>query len=360
MKKITALLLAVLMMSMLFSSCQKESPASTGSPKSITIPAVTVDLQSPENRVQVSSDEPSTVYDAAGNALTKDQWLLNSKFAKSYIRQLGVGSYTFRYESASSTGTISLTITDSQAPAYLFTDKLPETVRFFSSLTLPELVKDQDSYQDDCMVSYALKKGEETVELSDGFVTPNLTEGTYTWTAVATKAGEPYEFTQSFYVQSFAEYLTSMENELIKDNQKGEFLKIQDGIYTADASSNTLDYYFSVNHEVLELAVEAGMETFTFTVTVEEPLIYESTGSIWISNNWNGFVFGLMGTGPETIGTLPLSPSNLNYGKVYSENGKYIYQGTVYLSMDVFTIAQPLTLQFNYAKCIADITVEFQ
>ncbi len=360
MKKFTALVLALLLVLAALSGCQQGSGGKSAHLKTITIPAITVDLQAPENRVEVPSDEPSRVYDAEGNALTDAQWLLNSKFAKDYIRQLGEGSYTFQYEGTTSQGTISLTVTDSQKPDYLFTAELPETVQFFSTLTLPELVKNQDSYQDDCSVSYALKRGEQTIELEDGFVTPNLKEGTYTWTASAMKDGEPWEFTQSFYVQSFAEYLASMENELLKDNQTGEYLKIQDGIYTADASANTLDYYYSINHKVLELAVQAGMKTVTFTIVLDEPLIYESTGSIWISNNWSGFVFGLMGTGPETIGSLPLSASNLNYGKIYSEGGRYIYQGTVYLSLDVFTIAQPLTMQFNLAKCIADVTVEFQ
>lgn len=361
-KKFSALVLALLMAAALLTGCQQGTTQQDQpqNKKTIVIPAITVDLQAPENRVEVPADEASTVYDAQGNVLTKNQWLLNSKFAKSYIQSLGTGTYQFRYESATATGTINLTITDSQAPDYLFTGELPETVVFLSSLTLPELVKNQDSYQSDCTVSYALKKGEETVALEEDFVTPALTAGSYTWTANVMKDGTSYEFTQSFYVQSITEYLSSMQDELLLDKQSGKYIPAQDGVYSLDIRNNTLDYFYTVNPQVLSAAMTAGLETAVFTVTVDAPLIYGDTGSLWISNGWNGYVFGMTGANPYTDNRLDKSFPNRFISALEIVDGKYVYKGTVHLDPVTFTEVQALTLQFNFARCVADVTVEFK
>ncbi len=361
-KRILTQILTVFLLTALLAGCQ-QAPLQQTQPQekqSITIPAVTVDLQAPENQVQVGETEASTVYDAAGNALTDTQWLLNSKFAKSYIKSLGVGNYTFTYESATATGVIHLTITDNQPPKYVFTEEIPGTVNFLSSVTLPELVKEQGSYQDDYAVSYELKRGEEAVELTDGFVTSGLTEGTYTWTASALKDGVPYEFTQSFYVQSFAEYLETIEGSLLLDEQSGRYIAPQEKVYAVDTQSNNSDYFYTVNPEVLAVAMTAGVETVTITVTTDEPLVYGASGSIWISNSWNGYVFGVEGKTARTTDRSAVSEPTRYIGTVAVQDGKYIYQGTVFLDPDIFTESQPLSLQFNFAQCLADVKLEFQ
>ncbi len=362
MRRITALVLVTLLSVSMLAGCQQKNTPQGQSPnkKSITIPSVTVDLQSPENCVDVPADEPSVVYDADGNQLTDGQWLLNSKFAKSYIRQLGAGSYTFRYESDTAIGSIELTITDSQAPDYLFYGDIPETVNYLSSLTLPQLVKNQDSYQDDYPVTYTLKKGEEPMVLINGFETPSLTEGNYTWTASVIKDDKTYDFTKSFYVQSIHEYLSAKENEFLMNNQTGEYVLAQNGSYTLDTTANVGDYYYSVSQEVLDVAQTGGMKAVTFAITVDKPLMGGAEGSIWISNNWNGYVFGVQGSTPALDDRSDPSWPNRFIVSVATENGQYIYKCTVFLDRITFTEAQPLTLQFNFAKCLADVTVEFQ
>ncbi len=339
--------------------CQGDTGSQQGKLETVTIPAVTVDLQAPENRVEVPQAAPSRVYDAAGNELTEKQWLLGSKFSKDYIRSLGIGEYSFRYESATQTGTINLTVTDSQAPSYVFTGEVPQTVTYLASLTLPELVKDQDSYQDSCQVSYALTRGEETVAVED-FVTPALTDGSYTWTASVTKDGKPYDFTQSFKVQTFEEYLGSMENELLLDVQKDAYVPASNGQYTVDTMANTVDYFYSVNPEVLATAMTAGKTKATITIVLDGYLAYGDNGSMWISNNWNGYVFAVEGAAPFTTDRSAKSWPTRFLNSMKIVDGKYIYTGTAFLDPGVFTEAQPLTLQFNYAKCIADVSISFE
>ena len=123
-----ALLLASITISLWGCGGEKCDRQQGQSKQTINIPQVTVDLQNPENKVEVPAEEPSKVFDRFGNPLTDSQWLLNSKFAKSYIQSLGAGSYTFTYESAAATGTVPLTVTDEQKPDYVFTSEIPETV----------------------------------------------------------------------------------------------------------------------------------------------------------------------------------------------------------------------------------------
>ena len=104
MKKISCLLLAMLCaISMV--SCKDSATESSQSqiePQEITIQPITVDLFDPENRVEgLNPNEESTVTDSAGNVLSDSQWLLNSKFSKSYVASLGIGTYTYQYRSES-------------------------------------------------------------------------------------------------------------------------------------------------------------------------------------------------------------------------------------------------------------------
>ncbi len=357
-KKIIATVLAAVLL-LTAAGCQEQEQPGSVSKTDITIPAVTVDLQAPENRVEVPQDVPSQVYDEAGNLLTGKQWLLNSKFAKSYIQSLGVGEYTYRYESATQTGTITLTVTDSQAPGYLFDGTLPQTVTYLESVTLPKLVKDQDSYQDSCEVTYALTKGEEAVALADDFQTPALTDGSYTWTASVTKDGKAHAFTQSFTVQTFQEYLVTMENELLLDVQKDAYLAAENGSYAVDTSANTTDFFYKLNPDVVSTAMTAGMTKVTFTVITDEALIYGKNGSIWLSNDWHGYAFAVEGARPfRTDRSSKAWPTRFT-NSMTIRDGKYIYKGTVFLDPNTFTEAQPVTLQFNYAQCTAQVSVEF-
>ncbi len=356
MRKILTAVLALVMLTA-FAGCQ-QTPGQTNTQQTVTIPAVTVDLQAPENRVEVPQDVPSHVFDEEGNQLSDSQWLLNSKFAKSYIQKLGVGTYTYRYESASQTGTITLTVTDSQAPDYIFTGAVPETVTYLDSLTLPELVKEQDSYQSNYRVSYSLTVGEETVFVDD-FQTPALTEGSYTWTATVNKDGKPYEFSQSFRVQSFEEYLSGMENELLLNRQNKTCIPVQDCVYPVDTNANTLDYFYQVNPQVVATAMTAGKTEAHIVVTTETP-IGGSNGSLWLSNDWHGYVMGISGTSPFVDDRSAPSWPTRYIGSMKIADGKYVYTMVAYLDETVFTEAQPLTLQFNYAKCLADVTVSFE
>ena len=89
MKKFISTILSVLMI-FSFVGCnggEDSGPSSDSSveetvQKEISIPTVTVDLYNPENRVEVSETEISTVVDQNGRTLTDKEWLLNSKFSK--------------------------------------------------------------------------------------------------------------------------------------------------------------------------------------------------------------------------------------------------------------------------------------
>ncbi len=331
-----------------------------GTQEQLSIPAVTVDLAAPENCVQVPQSEDSRVTDENGQVLTDSQWLLNSKFSKSYIKSLGVGTYSFTYESQTHKGTIELTVTDDAAPAYQFNSQLDETVAYRSSVVLPELVKDQDSYQDDCAVSYTLLHGQEAVELADGFVTPALAEGSYTWLATVTKGGTAHEFAQSFKVQSFDEYLQEQAGALLWDQQKNSYIAPEDGKYAISTVGNTLDYFYTLNADVLSTAITAGKQTVTLTVVTDTPLSGGESGSVWVSNGWNGYVFGVEGTKPFTVDRTSKDWPTRYYSAMERMGEKYVYTAVAYLDSTVFTTAQPLTLQFNYAQCEATVTVSFE
>ena len=340
---------------------QKEQPKQT-----IQIPEVTVDLQSPENKVQVPAEEPSKVMDASGQQLSDAQWLMNSKFSKSYIQSLGAGSYTFTYESATSTGTIYLTITDEEKPNYVFSEKIPQAVAFLDSLFLPRLVKEQDSYQEDFEVSYQLSCAETAVELlekPEGFQTEALNAGDYVWTATLTKDGTVHTYTHNFHVQGFDEYLQSNLDTLFFDEQTKTYLAAEEGRFAVNTNGNTDIFRYTVSQDVIEKAISAGKTWVVLTIAVDKPYAGdaggENKGSFWMTDSWNQYNIGCSSLAP-----FRKDLRNTNNSSVVSmsvENGSYIYRMEGDLRLGQFTQSTPLQYFFaDGIQCQAELTLDFE
>lgn len=340
---------------------QQEQPKQT-----IQIPQVTVDLQDPENKVEVSAQEPSRVFDQLGNQLTDSQWLLNSKFAKSYIQSLGVGTYSFTYESDTATGTIQLIVTDAQKPNYVFSGEIPQTVEFLGSAFLPRLVKEQDSYQADHEVHYQLCHGETAIDLlekPDGFQTEVLDAGDYLWTATLTQNGVEYTYSSAFRVQSFEEYLQSDWDAIFFDEQKKEYLTAEAGKFTVDTKGNADIYRYTVSQDVIDKAISAGKEWVILTIVTDKPYADttdgENRGSFWMTNTWNGYNIGCTGQTPfvkDLRGTELSSVVSMTV-----ENGKYVYCLKGDLRLGWFSESTPLQYFFaDGIQCQAELTLSFQ
>ena len=340
---------------------QKEQPKQT-----IQIPEVTVDLQSPENKVQVPAEEPSKVMDASGQQLSDAQWLMNSKFSKSYIQSLGTGSYTFTYESAASTGTIHLTVTDKEKPNYVFSEEIPQTVAFLDSLFLPRLVKEQDSYQEDFEVSYQLSCAETAVELlekPEGFQTEALNAGDYVWTATLTKDGTVHTYTHNFHVQGFDEYLQSNLDTLFFDEQTKTYLAAEDGKFAVNTHGNTDVFRYTVSQDVIEKAISAGKTWVVLTIVVDKPYAGdaggENKGSFWMTDSWNKYNIGCSGLSPFRKDLL--NTSNSSVVSMSVENGSYVYRMEGDLRLGQFTQSTPLQYFFaDGIQCQAELTLHFE
>lgn len=340
---------------------QKEQPKQT-----IQIPEVTVDLQSPENKVQVPAEEPSKVMDASGQQLSDAQWLMNSKFSKSYIQSLGTGSYTFTYESAASTGTIHLTITDEEKPNYVFSEEIPQTVAFLDSLFLPRLVKEQDSYQEDFEVSYQLSCADTSVELlekPEGFQTEALNTGDYVWTATLTKDGTAHTYTHSFHVQSFDEYLQSNLDTLFFDEQTKGYLAAEEGKFAVNTNGNTDIFRYTVSQDVIKKAISAGKTWVVLTIAVNKPYAGdasgENKGSFWMTDSWNRYNIGCSSLTPYRKALL--NTSNSSVVSMSVENGSYVYRMEGDLRLGQFTQSTPLQYFFaDGIQCQAELTLHFE
>lgn len=340
---------------------QKEQPKQT-----IQIPEVTVELQSPENKVQVPAEDPSKVFDESGQQLSDADWLMNSKFSKSYIQSLGAGSYTFTYESATSTGTIYLTITDEEKPNYVFSEEIPQTVAFLDSLFLPRLVKEQDSYQGDYEVSYQLSCAEAAVELlekPEGFQTEALMSGDYAWTATLKKDGVEHTYTHRFHVQSFDEYLQGKLDTLFFDEQAKTYLAAEDGKFAVNTHSNTDIFRYTVSQDVIEKAISAGKTWVVLTIVVDKPYAGdaggENKGSFWMTDSWNKYNIGCSGLSPFRKDLR--NTSNSSVVSMSVENGSYIYRMKGDLRLGQFTQSTPLQYFFaDGIQCQAEMTLSFE
>ncbi len=366
-KAISAVLLVALLVSSVcvLGACTDDGQQ-TGEVQTITIPDVKVDLKAPENRVQVSETNKSQVFDANGLKLSDTQWLMNSKFSKSYIQSLGVGEYTFTYQSETEKGTIKLIITDNEEPDYVFVAQVADNATYQESLLLPELVKNQDSYQDDYEISYTLKLGDtviETEKADGGYKTPALAGGEYTWTASLTKNGTVYDYRQSFKVQSFEEYLTANMNALLMDEQQKTFKTSDNGVYHIDTTGNTEIFRYTITQEIMDKALAAGKTRIVFTVTTDDWYVDGGpaghSGSFWMTDCWKDFKIGW---GGEQEFVLDKSADDIPYiTSMKKVDGKYVYIGTAFLESGYFTTATPLQLWFAGAlNCKADVTVTFE
>ncbi len=345
------------------------APEQPKEPQVINIPDVKVDLKAPENRVEVSESEPSEVTDASGKKLSGEEWILNSKFSKEYIQRLGEGEYTFTYKSETQTGTIKLIITDSERPNYLFTATIPSVLEYRDSIELPQLVKDQDSYQGDYEVNYELKLGETEVEVldEDGKMSVEaLDPGNYTFTAWLDRNGTKYTYEQSFYVKTFEEYLKSKENVFFYNEQTSENIAInENGYYTVDTHANTYMHMYTVSQEVIEKAKLDGKTKVIFTIVTdrmysekaEDPA---SVGNFWMTDSWKDF-YADLSMPSEGVVDNTKHPDCPHIKSLRIENGKYIYEGTVFLNIGFFSKEKPLQLWFtNGAKVSAEIGIRFE
>ena len=345
---------------------KEETQQQVQSKQTIQIPEVVVDLQSPENKVAVSAEESSKVFDASGQQLSDDAWLLNSKFSKSYIQSLGAGSYTFTYESATSTGTIYLTITDEEKPNYVFSEEIPQTVAFLDSLFLPRLVKEQDSYQQDYAVSYELSCAETAVELlekPEGFQTEALNAGDYVWTATLTKDGIVHTYTHNFHVQGFDEYLQSNLDTLFFDEQTKTYLAAEEGRFAVNTNGNTDIFRYTVSQDVIEKAISAGKTWVVLTIAVDKPYAGdasgENKGSFWMTDSWNQYNIGCNGLTPYTDDLRDRGISAVV--SMAEKDGKYVYCLEGDLRLGFFTESTPLQYFFaDGIQCQAELTLHFE
>lgn len=332
----------------------------------ITIPAITVDLRAPENRAEVPADVKSEVFDKNGRKLDSGEWLLNSKFSKSYIKSLGAGEYTFTYKTERTTGTIHLVITDNEKPAYVFSSEIPETLLFRSDVDLPKMVKDQDSYQADYTAAYALTKNGEAAEFSEtenGYVAAALTEGEYRWTATIEKDGVSYEYFQTFAVGTFDDWLKAKENELWLDKQNGDYLRSDGGEYEIDTSANNDMFSYTIDNSVLQIAMSAGKTKVRVEVLCDKIVDggEAGTGSLWLSNSWKGYVWAFSGAVEYDEDSSAEASPRISGMKIV--NGKFNYYTTGFLRDSYFSAASknPLQLDFaNKAKVKATIGVSFE
>lgn len=355
----TAALLTVVTLSLW--GCSEKNAAGRFK-QTIEIPQVTVDLQNPENKVAVPAEEFSKVFDQAGQQLSDSQWLMNSKFAKSYIQNLGAGSYTFTYESATATGTICLTVTDAEKPYYVFESPIPQTIAYLDSLFLPRLVKEQDSYQGDYEISYQLRCADRQVEVLEkpgGFQTEALETGDYFWIATLMHNGAEQTYTHSFHVLSFEEYLQSNLNMLFFDEQNKEYLAAQDGKFIVDTQGNKDIFRYTVSQDIMDKAISAGKTWVILTIVVDKPFAAdasgENKGSFWMTDSWNQYNIGCSGLTPYEKSVL------FSVASMSMENGRYVYRLEGDLRLGYFTKSTPLQYFFaDGIQCQAEMTLTFK
>jgi len=354
-----------------FAGCKGEKE-----PQTIIIPSVSVDLSAPENKVEVPSDVVSYVYDSDGNMLTSSQWLLNSKFAKEYIRSLGVGEYAFTYKSASAVGTITLIVTDSGKPKYVFRSQVPSVVTLCEQIYLPELVKEQDSYQAELQPEYTLLKGDDEIEVTQtekGILTPILQGGDYVWCATLTENSTVYEYTQSFHVTTFEEWMTSIEDEMLYCINTGEYVLANDDQYVLDASQNTDLLSYTISNDILKMAMKAGKSKFRIEVISDKIISGGSSNNMYIGNDWpehNRYIWNFAAS-VEYEDLSNMSDADLPRGfgmEIVDEEGdanygKYKYWTVGFLNVeghDYFD-KQALRLDFaNGANPHATVTIMFE
>lgn len=372
MKRILSFTLAILVSLGLF-ACTKGSQGSSGESsgnsdnptiETITIHDVTVDLSAPENKVAVSQTEKSTVKDSDGRTLTDKEWLLNSKFAKSYIQSLGSGEYVFTYETSTKKGTIKLIITDKEKPGYLFGFAMQSEYNYLETVQLPYLVKDQDNYQGDYVPTYKLYKGAEEMTFNaadNGFVTDKLSAGSYLWKAVIEKGDKVFEYSSEFRVKTFEEWLASVADSMLFNKQTNEFIKAENGKYVIDTTANGDMYSYTVDNSVLQVAMTAGKTAVKVEVLSDVIIDAEkNNGDLWLSNGWRGYVWAFSGVKEYVEDKSAEAPPRISGMQKVGDNFNYYTTG--YLKNSYFSAESknPLQLDFaNGAKAKAIVTISF-
>lgn len=377
MKKIISTILSVLIVFSLV-GCKggKNSDSSSNSTEQnivteISIPTVTVDLYNPENRVSVSESEPSTVVDSNGRTLTEKEWLLNSKFSKSYIASLGVGTYTFQYSSAKEYGTITLVIKDEQNPNYVFYFEMDELVEYDSKLLLPKMVQNPDSYQQSCEVEYTLysvtdgqKEEVEFVEYNERAFTAIDLSGSYIWKATVLDGEQVFENERSFSLEDYATYKARVMPIMVVNGQTNKYCPYDGTYITLDSMSlGTMDddqYNFNIsNAEVLkQIALGNTCATLTFESSNGDFFGTRENGStdtgLWVTNGWSSWFYSVTAATDGTTSTSNLSITKMTDGDTY----RYVVK--VKLEQAHFSNNQPLQMKFTYnCRRICRMTVEF-
>lgn len=379
MKKIISTILSLLMVAS-FVGCKggEEINSSVNSSmeetvaKEISIPTLTVDLYDPENKVAVSETEPSVVVDGDGRTLTEKEWLLNSKFSKSYIRSLGVGTYTFQYSSAKEYGTITLVITDKEQPNYVFYFEMDEMVEYDSMPLLPKLVQNPDSYQAACEVSYKLYKVSDTDKTEKTFVEYNERaftlldkEGSYLWQASVITGDTTYDYERAFTFESYDAYKARVMPTMVFNAETNKYCPYDGEYITLDSTQlGTMDddqYDFNISNEEILKQISLGNDCATLTFESDNGDFFGTrengdvdTG-LWVTNGWSSWFYSItaMTDGVSATSSYVIEKTTLGANH-------YRYLVKVRLDEAHFSNNQPLQMKFTYnCRRVCKMTVEF-
>lgn len=379
MKKIISTILSVVMIFSFVGCNGGETSTSSSSSgleeivaKEISIPTVTVDLYNPENKVAVSETEPSTVVDSNGRTLTEKEWLLNSKFSKSYISALGVGTYTFYYTSAKEYGTITLVIKDEKTPNYVFYFEMDEIIEYDSRALLPKMVKNPDSYQADCDVSYTLyklsnqeKTEQEFVEYNERAFTLLDKEGSYIWKASLSSGKETFEYERAFTFETYDAYKARVMPTMVFNAETNQYCPYNGEYITLDSTPlGTMDddqYDFNISNEEILKQISLGNDcaTLTFESANGDFFGVRENGNVdtglWVTNGWSSWFYSITAMSDGVAAT-----SNYVIKKITLGENHYRYLVIVRLEEAHFSNNQPLQMKFTYnCRRVCTLTVEF-
>ncbi len=379
MKKFISTILSVLMI-FSFVGCKGGEGTNTSSDsnyeetvrKEISIPTVMVDLYNPENKVEVSETAPSTVVDEAGRTLTEKEWLLNSKFSKGYIRSLGVGTYTFQYSSVKEFGTITLVIKDEQNPNYVFYFEMDELVEYDSKLLLPKMVKNPDSYQEDCTVAYKLyelvgeqKTEKEFIEYNERAFTALDLTGSYIWQATVSDGENAFDYEREFSLETYELYKARVMPTMVFNAETNKYCPYDGKYITLDSMQlGTMDddqYDFNISNEEILKQISLGNDcaTLTFESTNGDFFGVRENGAtdtgLWVTNGWSSWFYSITAAADGETST-----SNLSIVKTTLGDNSYRYVVKVRLEEAHFSNNQPLQMKFTYnCRRVCRMTVEF-
>ena len=132
---------------------------------------LTVDLSDPENFV-ISRDDSLSKYTNAhlaynGKLLADNEFLLGYKIAKSYLKSIGIGTYTMNFVCEEGYTTFNLTITDKEEAKVIFDLSYDNEIFLEGDTKLPDIaIQDEDSYQN-LVFEYSLTKDGVDFQIDD-------------------------------------------------------------------------------------------------------------------------------------------------------------------------------------------------